>query len=114
MPVYLIADINVINRQRYEDYRLQMRRAFTAFGGKFLVRGGAAQVIAGTWEPTRFVMIEFPSRVKADAFLASKEYAQAQDYAANATMINMILVEGIDKGDDADDPSSQTWTNLRR
>ena len=113
MPVYLIADINVINRQRYEDYRLQMRRAFTAFGGKFLVRGGAAQVVAGTWEPTRLVMIEFPSRAKTDAFLASKEYAQAQDCAANATMINMILVEGIAK-DDADDPSAQTWTNLRR
>ena len=113
MPVYLIADINVINRERYEAYRRLMRSAIRAHKGQYLVRGGALQVIEGAWQPPRLVMIEFPSRDLADKFLASPEYADARDTAANATMIDMILVEGVEKSKAFDDDAGITWSNLR-
>ncbi len=113
MSVYLIADINVINRERYEAYRRLLRNAIRLHKGQYLVRGGSLRVVEGSWQPPRLVMIEFPSRALAEQFLASPEYAQARDTAANATMIDMILVEGIDKAKAFDDEAGATWSNLR-
>ena len=66
MPTYLIADIRVINQQRYEEYRLMVRDAVLGHGGRYVVRTSTVEVIEGGWAPPRLVVIEFPTRAAAD------------------------------------------------
>ncbi len=45
MTAYVIASIEVIDPVLYEDYRRQVAATIEAHGGRFLVRGGASQLL---------------------------------------------------------------------
>ena len=96
MAVYLIADIRVISQQRYEDYRALVRDAIRSNGGRYLVRSGEIEVIEGNWAPPRVVVIEFADLAGAHAFYRSPVYARSREVVANAAMLDMVLVEGLD------------------
>ena len=55
MPGYVIADVTVTDPETYADYRALTPGSIAAFDGRFLVRGGEHEVIAGGWQPGRFV-----------------------------------------------------------
>ena len=96
MPAYLLVDIDVHDPERYEEYRVQAPPAIHAYGGRYLVRGGAAELLEGDREPHRVVVLEFPSVEQARAFWASPEYgAIAPTRHASATS-HVVLVEGLD------------------
>jgi len=92
----MIADIRVINRQRYDEYRAAMRGAIQANGGQYIARTSKVQVVEGNWAPPRLVVIEFPGAAAARTFCHSSEYEQARRVCANAAMVDMVLVEGVD------------------
>lgn len=92
----MIADIRIINRQRYDEYRAVMRGAIQANGGRYIVRTSKVQVVEGNWAPPRLVVIEFPGAAAAQAFRASSEYEEARRVCSNAAMVDMVLVEGVD------------------
>jgi uncharacterized protein (DUF1330 family) len=92
----MIADIRIINRQRYDEYRAVMRGAIQANDGRYLVRTSKVEVVEGNWVPPRLVVIEFPGTGAAHAFRASPEYTEARRVCANAAMVDMVMVEGID------------------
>ena len=94
-PSFLIADIRVINEAKYEEYRVEIVDAMTAFGGRLLARGQEPKVIEGGWTPQRMFLAEFPETVAAQAFQASAQYRQAAELAHNCAMVDMVLVEGI-------------------
>ena len=60
MPAYLIADTHITDHATYDEYKRQVAPLIAKFGGRFLVRGGAHEVLEGTWQPARLVVIEFP------------------------------------------------------
>lgn len=90
----MIADIGIINSERYEEYRLAVREAIERNGGRYLARGGDVTVLEGTWNPTRLVIIEFPTLAQAKNFYQSPEYLKTRALRQNAAMVNMILAEG--------------------
>ncbi len=94
--VYLIADIRIISQQRYEEYRALVRDAIRGNGGRYLVRSGEVKVLEGNWAPPRVVVIEFADLAGAHAFYRSTVYQEARDVCANAAMLDMVLVEGLD------------------
>jgi uncharacterized protein (DUF1330 family) len=58
------------------------------------VRGGAYEVLEGTWLPQRLVVIEFESKEKAQAFYHAPEYVAARQARAGVSSFDMVLVEG--------------------
>ena len=62
MPAYVVTEIEVIDKERYEAYKQMVAPSIAAYGGKFLVRGGATETLEGTWSPKRFVIVEFSSQ----------------------------------------------------
>jgi uncharacterized protein (DUF1330 family) len=54
-------------------------------------------VVEGTWNPSRLVVIEFPSLEQAERFYQSPEYRTARELRQNAAMVNMILIDGSEK-----------------
>ncbi len=94
MKTYLIADIDVHDQEVYLSYVKQVPPFVAKHGGTYLVRAGKTTVEDGDWQPNRLVVLEFPSREKAEAFVADPEYAKVAALRQMAAKTNMVLVDG--------------------
>ena len=95
MPAYVVTEIEVIDKDRYEAYKQMVAPSIAAYGGKFLVRGGATETLEGTWSPQRFVIVEFASRAQANAWWSSPQYAEAKALRQATARTQMIVAEGL-------------------
>ena len=95
MPAYVVTEIEVIDKDRYEAYKQMVAPSIAAYGGKFLVRGGATETLEGTWSPQRFVIVEFASREQAKAWWGSPQYAEAKALRQATARTQMIVAEGL-------------------
>lgn len=95
MPAYLIGDVTVHDPDGYAEYVKENTATVPEFGGRFLVRGGAHEVVEGDWDPGRVVVIEFPSMDDLRAWWNSDRYqAAAEIRRANSTG-SIVFVEGF-------------------
>ncbi len=94
MPAYVIVDIDVKDPVEYEEYTKLSTPAVAAYGGKFLARGGRVEVLEGSWQPKRLVILEFESAERAKQWWDSPEYTQAKPIRQLAAATNMVLIEG--------------------
>ena len=95
MTAYLIADTNVTDPQRYEEYKRQVQPLIERFGGSYVVRGGPHDVLEGDWTPTRLVVLEFPDMASLRAWYDSPEYAPLKVLRQGAAESRLIAVEGL-------------------
>lgn len=94
MAAYWIAHVTVTDAERYKGYQALAPAAFARFGGRFLARGGEAEVKEGP-ELARHVLIEFPDLAAARACYASEEYAAARAAREGAALVHLVIVDGI-------------------
>ena len=94
MTAYVIVQVDVQDEQRYEDYKPMVPPSLEPFGGRFVVRGGNAETLEGDWAPPRLVVIEFPDRDKAKAWLESDGYREARALRHATAHTQMIVVDG--------------------
>ena len=94
MPAYVIADIDVQDAVKFEEYKKLSGPSGAPFGAKYLVRGGKVEGLEGSWMPKRFVVIEFPSLEQARAWWNSPAYTAARNIRQTCSKSNFILVEG--------------------
>jgi uncharacterized protein (DUF1330 family) len=95
MPAYFIVDVEVFEPHRYEEYRRQVAPTMAAYDGRFLVRGGASEVIEGDWQPHRLVVLEFPSVARFKEWYHSPEYSAILSLRLQSSHANAIVVEGV-------------------
>ena len=96
MPsAYLIANVDVTDPVQYEEYKKLSSIAMKAHGAEICIRGGKVEALEGDWNPSRFVMLKFPSVEAAHRFYDSPEYAAARKARAGAAIMRMIVVEGV-------------------
>lgn len=97
MPnAYIIADVTVTNPDQMAQYRVWSSKAMQEFGAEILVRGGAVEVLEGTWQPTRLVVMKFPSVDQAKAMYHSDTYTHARSLREGAGVMRMVVVEGVE------------------
>jgi uncharacterized protein (DUF1330 family) len=94
MPAYVIADVQVTDPAGYEPYRPLAGASIARFGGRFVVRGGKADLFEGAPVPERIVVIEFPDAETARRWYHSDEYQQAMKIRQANSTARVILVEG--------------------
>ncbi len=95
MPAYVIADVRAVRDQdALIEYRRRNTDAVAGHGGRFVVRGGEAEVLEGAWDTLRMVVIEFPDAAAARAWWESEEYAPLKAMRREASDTNIVLVEG--------------------
>ncbi len=95
MTAYLIADVEVLDSVAYEEYRQKVPATIAAYGGRYIVRGGASEVLEGGWAPKRCVLLEFPSMAQLKAWWDSPEYLPLRAIRQRATRSNLVAVEGL-------------------
>ena len=93
MPAYVVVEIEVLDAERYEDYKRMVPPSLAAYGGRFVVRGGSAETLEGDWAPKRLVILEFPSVERAKAWWGSREYAEAKALRQATARTQMLVVE---------------------
>ena len=94
MSAYIIVDVQVTDPEVYTGYTKLVPATVEAYGGKFIVRGGAAENMEGDWEPNRVVVLEFESVAQAKAWYNSEEYRKPKGIRHRASHAKMIVVEG--------------------
>ena len=94
MPAYIIAEVEVTNPVGYEAYRPLAGASIAQYGGKFIVRGGKAELVEGTKEPARIVVIEFADTAAAKRWYNSPEYQEALKIRLANSTGRVLLVEG--------------------
>ena len=95
MAAYIIVEVEVNDPVKYEDYKKLTPASLEPFGGKFIARGGKAELIEGEQEPKRVVILEFENSEKAKAWWNSPFYNEAKKIRYAAAKSRMILVEGV-------------------
>jgi uncharacterized protein (DUF1330 family) len=93
-PAYLVVDAKSSDPEKMAEYRRLSTLAVEKFGGRFIVRGGAYEVLEGSWTPQRLVIVELPDMEQAKAFYDSPEYVAARQARAGVSSFDMVLVEG--------------------
>jgi len=95
MVAYVIAQVDITDPERYQDYIKMVPATVTQFGGRFIARGGNAEVLEGDkLLPQRLVIIEFPSMERAKAWWASEEYRDAKALRQATSDGTLFLVDG--------------------
>lgn len=94
MAAYVIADIEILDPARYDDYRKGAAESLAAYGGRFLARGGRVDPLEGGWSPRRMVILEFESLERAREWWDSEEYAAPKALRQQVARTRMIAVDG--------------------
>ena len=95
MAAHVIVDVEITDPMRYAEYIKVVPPTIAKYGGRFLVRGGKAETLEGSWNPKRVVVLEFPTFERARAWWASEEYSEPKALRQSASVANMILVDGV-------------------
>ena len=93
MAAFIIAEMVIKDPDKYETYRTQTVASFEPYGGKFLVRGGHAELLEGEQQPGRMVVIEFPDIEKLRAWYASEIYQALKAIRVAAAESRIISVD---------------------
>jgi uncharacterized protein (DUF1330 family) len=95
MPAYVVVQITVQDPETYERYKRLAPPSIARYGGQYVIRGGATEILEGSWNPGRFVVLRFPSAAQARAWWSSPEYAEAKALRQMSARTEMLLVEGL-------------------
>jgi uncharacterized protein (DUF1330 family) len=94
MAGYLIANIEVKDPAKFDQYRQEVMPLIEKFGGRYLVRGGELRRLEGNPPLSRLVILEFPTIEVAQKFYDSAEYAPILKLRLDSTRSEVVLAEG--------------------
>jgi uncharacterized protein (DUF1330 family) len=95
MSAYVLSELEVRDPVAIETYRTIAANSIAQYGGRYLVRNGAASVAEGGPPPKNIVVVEFPSMERLREWYASSEYAEALKVRQTALERRLIFVEGV-------------------
>jgi len=95
MSVYIIARFKIHDRIEYDQYSAGFPAVFQKFDGKMLSIDEEPTVLAGEWDDTRSVIIEFPSKESALTWMNSDDYQAIAKHRNAGSTVNSILVKGL-------------------
>ena len=98
MTVYLIANINIQDREEYANYEAGFMDIFSKYNGRMLAVDEAQTTLEGDWSYTRSVLIEFPSEQEARAWYESDEYQAIAQHRFASSEGNLAMIKGLDVG----------------
>ena len=95
MSVYVIALINIHDRERYADYEAGFVDIFARHGGKLLAVDETPAVKEGTWPWTRTVLLEFEDSDALDRWYGSAEYQTLAQHRFAASEAAIAVVKSL-------------------
>jgi uncharacterized protein (DUF1330 family) len=94
MKAYLVLDFSVNDLASFKRYIAEIPAFIAKHSGKYMVQGTRPTTIEGDWKPEHMVIIEFPERNKAEAFLSDPEIQDLFKLRHDTTTSKLVLVDG--------------------
>jgi uncharacterized protein (DUF1330 family) len=94
MKAYLVLDLSIHDYEGFKPYIANVPVYIERHGGKYVVQGAEPRPIEGDWSPERMVIIEFPTRQKAEQFLDDPEFQELAKIRHMTTTSKLVLVDG--------------------
>ena len=94
MKAYLVLDFSVNDFSGFRKYVAEIPAFIAKHSGKYIVKGVQPTTIEGDWKPERMVIIEFPAREKAEAFLGDPEIQDLFKVRHTTTTSKLVLADG--------------------
>jgi uncharacterized protein (DUF1330 family) len=96
MAAYVMIDrLSVTDPDTFNSYHELAPPTVTTHGGRYILPHGThIESLEGNWTPNRIVLIEFEDAAQAKQWWDSSDYAEARAIHHDATISNIILVDG--------------------
>ena len=94
MKAYLVLDLAIHDLEAFGEYIAGVPVFIKKHLGRYIVQGAQPATMEGDWAPERMVIIEFPARENAEAFLSDPDFQDLTKVRHNTTTGNLILVDG--------------------
>jgi uncharacterized protein (DUF1330 family) len=94
MKAYLVLDLTVNDYPGFRKYVGEIPAHIAKHSGKYIVQGVQPTTIEGDWKPERMVILEFPARANAEAFLGDPEIQDLFKVRHTTTTSKLVLVDG--------------------
>jgi uncharacterized protein (DUF1330 family) len=95
MPAYFIAELDTTNQAGMDPYRTAVPATIAQYGGRYLTRGGATELIEGGPEPKRIVILEFADIAAVKRWYNSPEYQKILPMRLDNSTGRAFIVEGV-------------------
>jgi len=95
VAAYVIYQGEVLDAERYDEYKTKGAASIIAAGGEYLVRGGDVEVLEGEAPAGRTVVLKFPSMKAALDWYRGDEYTEVRKIREGAARARMYVVDGV-------------------
>jgi uncharacterized protein (DUF1330 family) len=95
MPAYFVAELDTTNQAGMEPYRAAVPATIAQYGGRYLTRGVATELIEGGPEPKRVVILEFADTAAVKRWYNSPEYQKILPMRLDYSTGRAFIVEGV-------------------
>jgi len=95
MSAYVIAQLRIQDRARYDRYAAAFLPTLKPFHGRLLAADESPQVLEGDWPRDKLVLIAFPDAAAAKTWAASPAYQAIAGDRLAATEGVVILAAGL-------------------
>jgi len=94
MSVYFLAQIKITDEKEYQKYLDTCDDVFAKYKGEYLAADASPDILEGSWNYTRSVIIEFPNKMDFYAWYESDEYQEILKSRLMGSNSDAILVQG--------------------
>ena len=94
MKAYLVLDLAIHDFAGFSPYIAAIPAHIARHGGRYIVQGAEPTRIEGDWTPQRLVILEFPERANAEAFLSDPDIQDLFKVRHETTTSKLVLVDG--------------------
>ena len=95
MPVYVVSQGRIENRKLLDEYVAKALPTIQSHGGRVVAFDEAPEVVEGTIDHPRTVILEFASREAFRTWYDSPEYQSVLPLRLESAPGTLILVEGL-------------------
>ncbi len=93
LPGYVVAEVDVTDPAKFKEYGDKTPGTLAPFNGRYIIRGGKNVSVEGD-APKRFVVIQFESFEKAQAWENSPAYESIKPIRHASAKSRVFIVEG--------------------
>jgi uncharacterized protein (DUF1330 family) len=95
VSVYVLAQLKIHDRARYDRYAAKFMPILIQYGGRLLVSDEAPETLEGQWRRDKAVLLRFEDKAAAERWMNSSEYREISKDRVAATDAVVLMLKGL-------------------
>jgi uncharacterized protein (DUF1330 family) len=111
MSVFFLAEIEVLDPEKYQEYVDRAFKIVQKFGGEYIFRSSSIVPVSGDWKPQRMILIRFESEAQMHGCFGSEAYRRIEHLREQSTRSRaVVIMNGCETDRDSRHEGSATET----